>query len=273
MPILRLLDGSLIYEKDILPRLVESGRLVRYILQELIKNAVEGNTTLELNKLAEDLILKNKAESLFKGFENYPYTTCISVNEHIVHGFPSEYKLKNGDVVSLDLGLKLNGICGDNARTIIIGNIESEHTRLVQIAKEAFYEGFKHAFPGKCIGDIGFAISKKVLSELKDNTNRKSGSKFKIFFKFQGHGIGLSLHELPNIPNLGYPGKGYRLKEGNSICIEPVVLYSSSEPVIEEYSTHKGVLKFTTNNLLPSSHYENQIYIAKDGPIILTSLI
>lgn len=273
MPISKLLDGSLIYEEDILPRFIDSGRLVRSILQSLIEVAVEGNTTLELNNLAEDLIYKNKAEPLFKGFNGYPFATCMSMNEFIVHGFPSDYRLKNGDIISIDLGLRLNGICGDNARTIIVGGVESEHTRLVEIAREAFYEGVKYALPGNYTGDIGFAIHRCILSELNDKNNRKSGNKFKVFYNFQGHGIGINLHELPNVPNIGYPGRGYRLREGNCICIEPVVIYSTSEPTIEEYSTHKGILKFTTNNLLPSSHYENQIYISKSGPIILTSLI
>jgi len=271
MPIYKLDDGSHLYGKDYLPYLEDSGRVAYLVLKELLKNAQEGITTQELDKIAEDEISKHKAEPLFKGFDTYPFTTCLSYNEYIVHGFPSDYKLKKGDVISIDVGVKYNGFCGDNARTIIIGGPENSiHKRLVEVAEEAFNSGLSQAYAGRTIGDIGFAIHSTVLKEEDPNSEDPNmNSKFKVFFKFQGHGIGLNLHEPPDVPNIGYPSHGSILQVGNCICIEPVVLYRSSEPVIRN-SNITSVLEFFTDNMLPSSHHENQIYISESGPIILT---
>ena len=196
MSIVKLEDNSHLYGQDYLPRLKDSGRVSYLILKELIKNAQEGITTEELDRIAEDEIIKYKAEPLFKGFDAYPFSTCLSYNEYIVHGFPSKYRLKNGDVIAIDVGVKYKGFCGDNARTVIIGNPnDSPHRRLVDIAEEAFNAGLSQAYPGNTIGDIGFAIHTTVLSDIDPNPSDPTiDSKFKVFHKFQGHGIGLELH-------------------------------------------------------------------------------
>lgn len=263
-----LSNGINIYSEAALEGLKVACTMQAEIRDILVSRAVPGITTLELDMLAEALISKMGAKPLFIGYRNYPYTTCMSCNEQIVHGFPTNRKLEKGDVLSIDLGLKYNGFCADSARTTIIGEPKSEDdTLLIQVAMEAFEAGVKKAYPGNTIGDIGFAIHKTVVKHQKVAGNWSSGFKFKIFSKFTGHGVGLSLHEPPDVPNFGAKGKGKHLYKGMCICIEPVVLYASSQ--VTQY-TEENVDRFKTTDLRSSSHYENQVYISSEGPVILT---
>lgn len=260
--------GVNIYNKDALEKLKEAGSLGKEIRNKLIDIAVEGNTTQDIEDLAENLIDKSGSTPLFKGMYGYPYCTCVSNQEQIVHGFPNNKKLKKGDVLSIDFGLRhKNGYCTDSARTVIIGDDKkSKHTELINITKEAFYKGFEKAIPGNTTSDIGHAINREVI-KLRGDEDWDSGSPFRIFEAFQGHGIGLDLHESPNVPNRGKPGSGHILLPGMCICIEPVIIYKSSEVLSISV---KGVSQFYTSDRKPSAHYENQVFISDSGPLILT---
>ena len=248
-----------LYTKEHFNILKDAGYLNNEIVKILITNVVDGITTLELEKIAEYLLNKFKCQPLFKGFENFPNVACFSVNESIVHGLANDKKLKYGDKVSIDIGLRYNGLCSDLARTVVVGNIKSPHTELLKTAEECFNKGLQKCYPGNTTGDIGATIT-SVLNKY---------TKYKVFHKFQGHGIGLNLHEDPPIPNYGKRGCGYRLKEGMCICIEPVLLYKTSK-VITYLDDQYKILQFTTSDGLPSAHHENQVFITKDGPVILT---
>lgn len=253
-----------IYSRELLPIFKEAGYLANSILKKAEQLCESGITTLEIDKYIETEIYKNKAIPIFKGYENFPNSSCISVNEYMVHGIPGKYKLKNGDVVKIDLGLKLNGLSADNALTTIVGNRDNNHIELLEITKQSVINGIKEAIIGNTTGDIGRGVLKTVISPNKINKHS-----YTVFYKFEGHGIGLKLHEPPAIPSCGYPKSGIQLVEGMCICIEPVVMYSSSK--IIEYKDNKyGILQFKTDNKLPSAHFETQIYISKEGPIILT---
>ena len=259
--------GINLYDKSSFDYLKESGNIANTILNQLVLNCVENNSPEDLNKLAEDLVYKFKVKAAFLGYNNYPASVCISYNEKIVHGVPGNYKLKLGDVVSIDFGVVYKGHYSDNARTIIVGGIENEHSDLLEVTKRAFLEGLSKAYIGNTIGDIGFAIHKEILKIRTNNLNIHHGSKYKLYYKFQGHGIGMELHEEPGVPNIGFPGKGIKLEKGMCICIEPVVLYSSSNPI---NIMNSNTLEVHTDDKKPSSHHENQIYISEDGPIIIS---
>jgi methionyl aminopeptidase len=257
-----------IYDETCLESLKLSSKVAKGIMKQLCSFAAPGVTTRQLENLASTLIDEVGCEPLFKGYKKFPFCTCMSLNEHIVHGLATDQPLQEGDVLSIDLGLKYKGFCSDHARTLIIGSTEaSPHAELIKIAEDAFQAGLQQAYPGKTTGDIGYAINKTVMSKLNVEGDWRSGFKFQICPSFQGHGIGHTLHEGPPVPNFGIKGKGVTLRPGMCICIEPVVLYKKSKVV--EY-LHDGIKQFKTDNGLPSAHYENQVYIGDDGPIVLT---
>jgi methionyl aminopeptidase len=262
-------NGIRLYDQYAFLKLKEATSILKDVRDEVVYNTKEGITTLELEQLTNILLDKNKCSPLFKGFENYPYTICTSVNEEIVHGFPTDVPLKRGDVVSIDIGLRhSNGFCADSARTVIVGRANSEDDKtLVKIAKEAFDKAVKVAMVGNTTGDIGHEIQKELIRYLNIENKWTSGNKYKIFIHFCGHGIGIDLHEPPSIPNFGSKGKGIPLLEGMCICIEPVVLYTKATVI--KYLT-QNIPRFKTSDGSPSSHYENQVYISKDGPTVLT---
>ena len=265
--VLTLKNGTNIYNREAFLGLQESCNKLKEIRTEVIKNVVPGATTRELNKLAEELIRKSNSDTLFKGYDNFPYTTCLSNNEQIVHGVPTDDLLKEGDVLTVDIGLKYKGYCADSARTVTVGKDLYNNQELIDTAKKAFYAGLEKALIGNTTGDIGFAIHKTILLPQIIPGNWASGYKYKIFVEFCGHGIGLSLHEPPSFPNYGSRGKGLKLLEGMCFCIEPVVLYSSSKVVKSHID---GIIRFSTEDLKPSAQHENQIYLSDDGPIVLT---
>lgn len=249
-----------IYPLDALKYFQDSAFILKETRLELEKYLQPGITTLELDKIAEDFILKKKAIPLFKGYLSgndthpYPATLCISNNDVPVHGLPNNIALKKGDILSIDLGVKYNSFCSDSCRTYAIG--EETHD-IIEFAKKCFNAGFKKAYVGKTIGDIGFAINKEVILN----------KKYKTFNQFTGHGIGVSLHEEPTVSCIGFPRKGHPILEGMSICIEPVIISKTAN--IVQYDVD-GIVQFKTDNGSVSAHYENQVFITKDGPINLT---
>ena len=257
--------GYNIYDKAELKKLQASAHLASKALKLMLDLALPGNSTKQIDQAVEIFLKDNNATPSFKTIEDYNYATCISVNEMIVHGKPSDYILKEGDVVSLDVGVCLDGYNSDNARTIVVGD-SPQHRKLIKVGEEAFFKAFEVLKSSNLTGDIGSAIHRKILSYLDE----KNEPIFKVFYLFQGHGIGKALHEPPLIPNMGFPGTGTTLEVGTSICIEPIVLYRSSE--IETVSDTEIIKQFKSHDLKPSSHYENHIYISDSGPTILTNL-
>ncbi len=218
--------------------------------------AVEpGVTTAELDKLAEDYILSQGGKPNFKNYQGYPATACISVNNEVIHGIPSKNrKLKQGDIVSIDLGAEFEGYHGDNAATFACGDISQEAKRLMDITEQSLYKGIAAAVSGGRIGDISFAVQSFV--EAND---------FSVVRKFVGHGIGTSLHEAPEVPNFGTAGRGVRLMPGMTLAIEPMVNAGGYDVKIMP----DGWTVLTKDGSL-SCHFEHTVVITNDGPKILT---
>lgn len=234
----------------------EGGKILAAVMAKVAKMAKPGIKTIELDKTAEDLILKHGAKPAFKGYANFPYSLCVSVNENIVHGFPSDYILKEGDIVGLDLGVLYKGYNTDMALTVAVGNVSFEAKRLIAVTKKALKRGIKKVRPGNTIGDIGNTIQRYVESQ-----------GFGVVRDFSGHGIGKKVHEGPQIPNFGQRHKGLELKEGMVICIEPMV-------VMGDYNTKKskdGYGYATKDNSL-AAHFEHTLAVTKEGVEILTEV-
>ena len=199
----------------------EACHITALVHKEIEKIIRPGITTLELDKLAEKVIRKNggiPAEkgypSYQKGIPNFPGSICVSINDEVIHGIPSErVKINNGDIVSVDLVVGKNGFHGDAARTYLVGEVSNDAKKLVEITKQAFFEGIKYAISGNRIGDVCHAIGEFV---------EKNG--YSVVKEFQGHGIGRNMHEDPGIPNYGKPGKGIKLEPGMTLAIEPMVI-------------------------------------------------
>lgn len=232
--------------------------------KEIEKNLKPGITTFELDKIAEKFIKDNGAipaqknyPSGVRGVPNFPATLCISINDEVIHGIPSKkVYIKDGDVVSIDLVVLKNGFHGDAARTYIVGKSNKEKERLVNVTKQAFFEGIKYAIPGNRIGDISHAIGEYI---------KKNG--YSVVREFQGHGIGREMHEDPGVPNYGKAGKGTRLEPGMTIAVEPMVI--EGNPNILELED--GWTIITEDGSL-AAHYENTILITENEPEILTIL-
>ncbi len=233
-----------------------ASRLVAEVLEELRKIIISapGITTKELDSLAESLILKRGAKPAFKGYRGFPSSLCTSVNEQVVHGIPGPYKLQSGDIISLDLGVKLNGYYGDAAITVGIGKVSNEVNRLLQVTEEALYKGIKQAKVKNRLFDISHAIQSHA---------EKSG--FSVVRDLVGHGIGRALHEEPSIPNFGKPHLGPKLKRGMTFAIEPMVNMGKFE-----VETTKDNWTVVTKDGKPSAHFEHTIAIRGNKPEILT---
>ena len=230
-------------------------------LEECIK---PGMTTLELDKIAEDTMRSLGAIPAEKGYDigikgvpPYPATICVSINDEVIHGIPSKNKvIKDGDIVSVDTVALKNGFNGDAARTFLVGNVSKDAKRLVEVTKQAFFEGIKYAKKGNRIGDISHAIGEYVESQ-----------GYSVVREFQGHGIGRQMHEDPGIPNYGRQGRGIRLEPGMTLAIEPMVI--QGKPGILELDD--GWTIITEDGSL-AAHYENTILITEKEPEILTIL-
>lgn len=223
---------------------------------KLIGSAVEpGVTTAELDRLAEKYILSQGAKPNFKNYQGYPATACISINNEVIHGIPSEKrKLVSGDIVSVDLGAEFNGYHGDNAATFAVGDVSEEAKRLMDTTRESLYEGIKAACAGSRIGDISYAIQRYV---------EERG--YSVVRQFVGHGIGTHLHEAPEVPNFGTAGRGIRLLPGMTLAIEPMVNVGTYDVKVMP----DGWTVLTRDGSL-SAHFEHTIAITPDGPQIMT---
>lgn len=231
-----------------------AGNIAANTLKLLSKAAKPGITTLELNNLAEENVIKSGGVCAFKGYKNYPSAICASINEEIVHGIPSERMLKNGDILSLDVGVQFNGYCADAAVTVAVGQIDARVQALLSATQKALALGIKQAKCGKFLSDISYAIQSYVES-----------LGFSVVRQFVGHGIGKKLHEEPEIPNFGRPGRGPQLKSGMILAIEPMVNMGTWEAIVFE----NGWTAATADSK-PSAHFEHTIALTDTGPVILT---
>lgn len=236
--------------------MAEGGKILAEVLSQIEKMAKPGITTLELDGAAEALILKRGAKPAFKGYENFPYSLCVSVNDIIVHGLPSNYKLKDGDIVGLDLGVLWKGYNTDMALTVGVGNISFEAKRLLQVTRKALKRGIKKAKPGVTTGDIGNTIQRYIESQ-----------GYGVVRDLCGHGIGKEIHEDPKVPNYGQRHKGVELKKGMVICIEPMV-------TIGDWHLKKARdgYGFATKDGSLAAHFEHAIAITEDGCKVLTEI-
>lgn len=235
----------------------KSCQIVAKVLEELKFYIKEGLSTKNIELFIENLIEKMGGVPAFKGYKGYPASACISVNSQVVHGIPSDkFFIKEGDIVSVDVGVIFDGFYGDAAYTYPVGKISEEAKKLMKVTEEALYEGIKKAKPGRRVGDISYAIQRHV--ETKG---------FSVVRAFVGHGIGRSLHEEPQIPNFGKEGIGPKLKRGMTLAIEPMVNAGSYEVVI----LPDGWTAVTKDGSL-SAHYEHTIAITEDEPEILTKI-
>lgn len=221
------------------------------LLSENIKVGVE---TRYLDEMAYDYILSKGGVPSFKGYNGYPGSICASVNEEVVHGIPSSRKLKDGDIIGIDLGAYINGFHSDMARTFTVGNVSDDALDLVKCAKLCFEEAVKVMYPDNRLGDIGYAVQSMAES-----------NGYSVVRSLCGHGIGRELHESPEVLNFGRKGRGLRLKEGMVLAVEPMINLGGHEVV----QLNDG-WTITTKDKSLSAHYENTIYISKDGPVILT---
>ncbi len=242
--------------------IAEGGKILASVLRELEKMVKPGITTIELDRAAEALILSRGAKPAFKGYAGFPYSLCASVNENIVHGFPSGYVLKEGDIIKLDLGVLYKGFNTDSAITVLVGSFSAqggpasgwEVKRLMDVTKKSLRLGIKKAKVGNTIGDIGNTIQRFVEDQ-----------GFGVVRDLCGHGIGKEVHEDPKVPNFGKRGGGDNLREGMVICIEPMV-------TMGDYNLRKSDdgYGYATRDDSLSAHFEHTIAITKKGPRILT---
>ena len=232
----------------------ENNLLVSQALAEVVKHIKPGVTTKELNRIAEDFIRSHGAIPSFLGYEGYPASACISVNEQVVHGIPSDYVIKEGDIVSVDLGTFMKGFNGDSAYTFAVGEISDDVRRLLEVPKEALYKGTAQAKAGNRVGDISAAVQEYAES-----------FGVGVVRELEGHGLGRKMHEAPGIPNYGLRGRGPLLKEGMVICIEPMITMGNRAIVFE-----RDGWTVRTRDRKPAAHYEFAVAIRKDGPDVLT---
>ncbi len=235
-------------------KIKKSCEIVAELLAEIENLIKPGISTKELDIFAEEYIRRREAIPAFKGYRNYPASICASINEVIVHGIPDDRKLKEGDIIGIDVGVILDGYYGDGAATYPVGKVEDKYMDLINVTKESLYKGIEQAIEGNRIGDISHAIQKYV---------EEKG--YNVIRDFVGHGVGLKLHEEPKIPNYGEPNTGPRLKRGMVLAIEPMVCTGNYEIEIlqDEWTA-------CTKDNSYAAHFEHTIAITNGEPLILT---
>ena len=232
----------------------ENNILVSRALAEVGKNIRPGITTGELNRIADEFIRDNGAVPAFLGYQGYPASACISVNEQVVHGIPGDRVIKEGDIVSVDLGTYMKGFVGDSAYTFAVGEVSKEARQLLDVTKEALRRGAAQAKAGNRIGDISAAVQSYAES-----------FGYGVVRELIGHGLGRKMHEDPEVPNYGARGRGPLLKEGMVICIEPMINMGGKAVVFE-----RDGWTVRTKDRKPSAHFEFAVAIRRDGPDVLT---
>jgi methionyl aminopeptidase len=233
-----------------------AGQLTGLVLQELRTLAVPGITTIEIDRAAEKMIRDAGGLPTFKGYHGFPYSICASVNEQVVHGFPSDYKLKDGDIFSIDCGVTLEGFVGDTATTVPVGKVDEARRALVRVTEECLDRAIEECRPGKHLGDIGAAVQEYA-----------EGQGYSVVREYVGHGIGRRMHEDPQIPNYGKRGQGPKIKAGYVFAVEPMLnLGTHHTKVLADGWT------VVTLDGKPSAHVEHTIAITEDGPEVLTRI-
>ena len=237
-----------------LEKMRAAGRLVGQVLSHLRTLVAPGVTTMEVDRAAEKMIRDAGALPTFKGYNGFPYSICASVNEQIVHGFPSNYHLQEGDIFSIDVGVTLEGFVGDTAATVPVGQVSEGRLKLIQVTEECLERAIEQCRPGKHLGDIGWAVQEHA-----------EANGYSIVRDYVGHGIGRRMHEDPQIPNYGRPGLGQKIKAGYVFAVEPMVnLGSHHTKVLSDGWT------VVTVDGQPSAHVEHTIAITEEGPEVLT---
>lgn len=233
----------------------QSSLLVGKALAEVAKVIKPGITTLAMDKIADEFINDNKAKPAFKGYNGFPNALCISVNEHVVHGIPGKYELKDGDIVSVDCGVLMSGYYGDSAYTFAVGEINSTKHKLLKITYECLFKGIENAVVGKRVGDIGNAVQ-----------THAEANGFTVVRELVGHGVGKELHESPEVPNYGKRGFGQKLQEGLVIAIEPMI--NAGKKSVKQESDGWTI---STVDKMPSAHFEHTVAVANGKADILSS--
>lgn len=243
--------------KDEIEKVRRAGRIVAEILEKLRDEVKPGITTRDLDRLAEKWTLAAGAKPAFKGYHGFPATLCTSVNEAVVHGIPTEKcVLKEGDIVSVDFGVKLDGFFADSATTLAVGKVSPEVENLMRVTRESLALGIEQARPDNRLEDIGYAVQKHC-----------EAAGYGVVREYVGHGIGRELHEPPQVPNFGRPGRGLRIRPGMVLCLEPMVNLGTHEvEVLDDGWT------VVTKDRKPSAHYEHAIAIMEDRTEVLTTL-
>ena len=240
--------------KKELEKMRAAGRLVGQVLAELRRLVKPGVTTLELDMVAEKMIRDGGALPTFKGYNGFPFSICASVNEQIVHGFPSAYALKEGDIFSIDCGATLEGYVGDTATTVPVGDVGEDRLKLIRVTEECLDRAIEQCRPGNHLGDIGWAVQQHA-----------EANGYSVVRDYVGHGIGRRMHEDPQIPNYGRPGLGPKIKAGYVFAVEPMVNQGTHfTKVLGDGWT------VVTMDGKPSAHAEHTIAITEDGPEVLT---
>ena len=238
-------------------RMRVSGKLTGNVLELLGKSIRAGMTTAELDKIAYDYIKSVGGEPSFLNYEGYPASTCISIDEKVVHGIPSdEVYVKEGQIVSVDVGVKFNGYHGDAARTFLVGEVAPEKKKLVEVTRECFFKAFEHLRPGMPLGDIGYYVQ-----------SHAEANGYGVVRALVGHGIGTEMHEDPSVPNYGRKGTGIRLRSGMCIAIEPMINMGTAD-----IKTMPDGWTVKTKDGKWAAHFEHTIAVTPDGAVILTKV-
>jgi methionyl aminopeptidase len=241
---------------DEIEKLRKCNLIVAEILNELKENVKPGVTTKELDRIGEELARKKNVKPAFKGYKGYPFSLCTSVNEEVVHGIPSDRRLVEGDIISLDFGVFYDGYYGDAAITAPVGKITERAARLLQVTEQCLYDGIKEARAGNRLGDVSYAVQSRV-----------EAAGYSVVRDLVGHGIGRDLHEDPQIPNFGVRGRGTLLKVGMVLAIEPMVNEGTYEVKVMPDSW-----TVVTKDVRLSAHFEHSVAITEKGPDILSML-
>lgn len=233
----------------------ENATIVSQMLSEVATVLKAGMTTMQIDKLCAEMVADHKGIATFLNYNGYPFSICASVNDVVVHGFPNDKELKDGDIVSIDLGITKNGYVGEHAYSFIIGEATEEVLQLVRVTKESLYKGIEKAINGNRVGDISYAI--------EEHTNRKYG--YGVVRELVGHGLGKTMHEDPYVPNYGRRGTGTKLKENLTIAIEPMINMGTRQV----YTEDDGWTVRTADGL-PAVHFEHDVCIKKNKALILS---
>src|SRR6195256_3078147 len=233
-----------------------SGRLVGQVLRELGAMVEPGLTTIEVDETAEKMIRDAGAYPTFKGYNGFPFSICASVNEQVVHGFPSSYKLQEGDIFSIDVGVTLDGFVGDTAATIPVGTASEDRLKLIRITEECLQLAIEQCRVGNHVGDIGAVVQAHA-----------EAHGYSVVRDYVGHGIGRRMHEDPQIPNYGKPGKGPKIKNGYVFAVEPMINLG-----VQQTKTLKDGWTVVTLDGKPSAHAEHTIAITEEGPEVFTRI-